>query len=643
MAERWDLALRGWPRISGVAAYDSETYDPDLDITGGGWPFPEGGHMVGHAFAWGSGRERYKLYLPIRHKGGGNKDLKAVTTFVRDTLKQTDLTLIMHHRLYDEGWLRREGIPVKCGKVYDTGTAASLIDEHRYSYGLDTLGKDYVGRQKNEAPLEAFLAAHNATVVRRAAELGLKGPLRRQYLKEHSWKNTKSALHQMPGDVVEPYGEDDADLTLDLWDTLKPILVAEDLVDIFHLETRLLPILLEMRWRGVRVDLDRAEQTVALFKRKEAELLAELRRLTGYDVDVWSADSLAQVFDALDLRYKRTPKTGKPSFRKEWLEDVDHPVADIIRKARQYNKTRTTFIEGYVLTKNVNGRVHGEIHPLVSDDGGAKTGRFSMSKPNLENLPNPEKDFEMGVAVRELFLPEVGEEWCAADYAQQEPRLTVHYASVAGVKGSKKAVLAWRANPSMSYHQFMADLTGLPKIHAKPINLGIGYGMGGGKLCRQLGLPTELVWSKRQNRWIEVAGEEGQAILDKYHLNAPFVKGLSEVCEDKAKERGYIVTILGRKCRFEKVRGEYYKTYRAMNKLIQGSAADQTKQAMIDLWDEGIVPLVPVHDELGCSVGSREDATRIADVMVNCIPLRVPVLVDVEMGPSWGATVKLED
>jgi len=240
-------------------------------------------------------------------------------------------------------------------------------------------------------------------------------------------------------------------------------------------------------------------------------------------------------------------------------------------------------------------------------------------------------------------MPEPGQQWAACDYSQQEPRLMVHYAEAAGVAGARKAGEAYRGNPATDFHQFVADLTGLPRSKAKIINLGLAYGMGGAKLCLDLGLPVasvERTLPNGQVRKFLVAGPEGQALLDQYHHHAPFVRGLTDACTRRAVRRRWIRTLGGRLCRFgvegdPKTRDWAYP-YQAMNRLIQGSAADQTKQAMLELWKQGIVPLIQVHDELGASVESRDEATRIQHIMEHCVELRVPSKVDVELGPNWG-------
>lgn len=663
-ATTWNLAKQGWPRIHGTFGFDTETKDTDLDITGGGWPFPDNrGHIVGFGFCWGDPGKRHKMYLPIRHEGGGNLDVRRTKQFVKDTMADTSSTAVVANRLYDEGWCRREDIPIRA-RVFDIGTAAPLLDEYKHRYSLDALSWEALRRRKDEEKLEKYVKDYNAQLRAKGwLEYPEKGKqwtqVRNRWIRDQMIHH-KEDIWQMPAHVVEDYASVDPENTVDIWDVYRPELEAQDLWGIFVLETRLLPVLLEMRWRGIRVDIDKAEQTAARFRVREAELAKQIKDSIGFSIDPWNKDDIVKALDQLGVAYGRTP-TGQPSVTKAFLDSLEHPVGKLLRDARRYQRTRSQFIEKYVLEKHCRGRVYGECTPLPSEEGGAVTGRFSMSKPNLENLPNPEKDFEMGVAVRELMLPEEGELWAALDYKQQEPRLMVHFAHVMRIKGAQAAVDAYwdaeRRGVKLDFHQFIVDATGLLRVYAKQINLGIGYGMGGAKLCRALGLPTEWVLSKKKQRQIgmckhastacmichsvEVAGKEGQAILDQYHERAPFVRGITQECENRAKRRGYIRTLFGRRCRFAIGEGKDYH-YKAANRLIQGSAADQTKKAMLDMWDAGELPKLPVHDELGCSVRDMEHAKYLAEIMTNAVTLRIPVGVDIEVGPSWGATVKQE-
>jgi len=526
---------------------------------------------------------------------------------------------VFHNSLYDMGWLKRYGVKVN-GKIQDTMFAAPLIDENQYSYSLNNLGEKYCGETKDETLL-----------IEAAEAYGL---------------NPKSEMYKLPAKYVGPYGEKDAELTLKLWQVFKELITLENVNKIYELETSLIPILLDMRYKGVPVDLDTAEKVSKRLKKEEDQILNAIHKEFGTKPDLWAAQSVATVFDRAGLSYPRTPKTNAPSFSGDWLENHDHKLANNIVRARKLNKARTTFIDKMILEHSVNGRIHGELHPLRSDRGGTVTGRFSSSNPNLQQVPARNED--IGPLIRSIFVPEKDHYWGVFDYSQQEPRLTVHYASATEQEGAAEAVDAYR-NKDADFHQVVADMANISRKEAKIINLGLSYGMGKEKLVKQLDLSMQ----------------EAEILFDTYHKRVPFIKGLRDQCARLGANRGYITTIAGRKCRFnlfepmndrktpypyDKAVTEYGSqvkrayTYKAMNRLIQGSAADMTKQAMIELYKEGILPHTQVHDELDISVTDSDQCNKIMKIMSECTPLCVPNKVDAEIGKNWGeATVHYKE
>jgi DNA polymerase I-like protein with 3'-5' exonuclease and polymerase domains len=394
-----------------------------------------------------------------------------------------------------------------------------------------------------------------------------------------------------------------------------------------------------MRWRGILIDQDKAGQTSEQLKVKEKEVLKEVKRLCGLDIEVWASASVAKGFDKLGISYPRTARTNAPSFTSQWLETHDHELPKAIVRARKLNKIRTTFIDKMVFEHLHKGRLHAQINPLRSDNGGTVTGRFSYSTPNLQQVPA--RDPELGELVRELFVADGDAYWGAFDYSQQEPRLTVHYSSLTKQAGAGEAVKAYQ-DEDADFHQIVADMAGIDRKKAKMINLGLSYGMGRQKLTMSLGI-SEV---------------EAEQLFASYHKRVPFIRGLTNACMRKASNKGFITTLLGRKCRFNlyEPQGErgiplpYDQavakwgeqglarayTYKALNRLIQGSAADMTKRAMLDLWNEGYVPYVQVHDELDLAVSSKKEAENIKEIMEQCVKLQVPNIVDAEIGKSWG-------
>jgi DNA polymerase I-like protein with 3'-5' exonuclease and polymerase domains len=507
--------------------------------------------------------------------------------------------------------------------------AEALLDEHRLRYNLASLLVTYHLPPKEETLLREAAAAYGC--------------------------DPKADLWRLPARFVGAYAEGDVVPLLDIYRSQHNAVVAQGLEKVVKLEHDLVPLLLEMRFRGVRVATGRAEELLKEFDAEYEGHRQEIFRLTGYLPDVWAAESCAVAMDKAGIHYNQT-STGKPSFTDEWLSGHEHQVPKLITLARKAYKAGQTFCKNYVLDHaDKKGRVHAEFNPLRTDDGGTVSGRFSSARPNLQNIPA--RDPEMGTKIRGLFLPEEGEEWCAADWSQQEPRLTIHYAAVNNLTNAEAAVQRYRDNPDTDYHQMTADLAGITRKKAKPINLGLAYGMGGAKLARSLGLPTAIKVNSRTGRSYEVAGPEAQEILDKYHAGLPFIKELTDKYSRIAETEGQIRTLSGRLCRFPywepknggraMLRADAVRTYgsnnikrswcyTAMNRKIQGGSADLIKIAMRQLWREGLVPLVTVHDEIGISVPDRQTALRVVDIMRHVVPLRVPLRVDCDMGASWG-------
>jgi len=589
-------------------AIDLETKDPDLKSKGSG-SVVGNGNVVGIAVAV----EGWSGYYPIAHEGGGNMDIKMVMKWFTNVLK-TPAIKIFHNAMYDVCWIRAMGLKIE-GRIVDTMIAGSLVDENRFRYDLGSLGRDYVGIGKNEAVLKET-----------AAHWGI---------------DAKSEMYKLPAMYVGEYAEQDAVLTLKLWQEMKKEILDEDVQSIFDLETELFPCLVDMRFLGVRVDVDAAHKLKKELVTDEKKCLQEVKKVTGIDVQIWAARSIAEVFDKLKLPYERTLKTEAPSFTKNWLQNQTHPVAKAIAHAREINKSHTTFIDT-ILKHSHKGRIHAEINQIRSDQGGTVTGRFSYNNPNLQQIPARNK--ELGPRIRSLFIPEEGHTWGCFDYSQQEPRLVTHYASLDGLYGVGEVLDAYNDEPDTDFHRIVADMANIPRSQAKTINLGLFYGMGKNKLQAELG----------------VSKEDAEDLFRTYHDKVPFVKMLMESVMRRAQDKGRVRTHLGRRCRFnlweprhfgvhkalpkEEAEREHGPnmikrafTYKALNKLIQGSAADMTKKAMVDLYKEGIIPHIQVHDELDISVDGNAD--KIKDIMESAVELEVPNKVDYESGPNWG-TIK---
>ena len=594
-------------------AIDLETRDDGLGANKGpGWATNDG-YVVGIAVASGD----FHGYFPIRHANGPNLDLKMTLGWLQEQMDTPGITKVCHNAPYDIGWLMAEGIKVQ-GPIIDTLIAAPLVDENRFSYRLDLLGKEYIGMRKDEKILRAA-----------AAEWGI---------------DPKAEMWKLPARFVGGYGEQDAVMTLKLWEYLKAQIEKQELWSVFDLESRVLPGVIDMRARGVRVDLDRAEQSRKILRGRKQELLAFVKDKTGVDVEVWAADSIKKVFEDLGLPYPRT-EAGAPSFTKDFLKEHPNEVAQTINKIREADKADSTFIDS-ILRYEHKGRIHCEMHQLRSDDGGTVTGRFSSSSPNLQQIPA--RDPEIKRLIRGIFVPEEGEQWGSFDYASQEPRLLTHFAASmpARMRGEMvdKIVEEFHAG-NADLHQMVADMAGISRKQAKTVNLGIMYGMGKGKMANQLG----------------ISEDEAKRLLNLHEEKVPFVRTLANAASQRAESQGQIRTILGRLCRFDmwEPRSFGYNkplkydeavkeygtvgqgirrafTYKALNRLIQGSAADQTKLAFAQCYEAGHKPMLQVHDELCFSISSEQQVSEIVEIMENGLDLKVPSKVDVALEKDWG-------
>jgi len=612
-------------------AIDLETRDPNLKTIGSG-SIVRRGEVVGIAVAVETG----SWYFPIAHGEGPNCDRKKTIEWLKD-ICNTGATKIFHNAMYDVCWIRNLGIKIN-GLIVDTMIACSLLDENRFSYTLNTLSWHFLNKGKNEKILNEA-----------AKSRGL---------------DPKADMWKLPASEVGQYAEKDASLTFELWQCVKRKIVEEDLQDIFNLETDLFPCLVDMRFQGVRVDVTAANQLKKELTRREERLIHKVQIETGIDTQIWAARSIAKVFDKLKLPYDKTEKTQSPSFTKNFLSNHPHPIVKMIAEARKINKVNTTFIDT-ILKHEHNGRIHAEINQIRSDDGGTITGRFSYTNPNLQQIPA--RDPDTGPMIRSLFIPEEGCKWGCFDYSQQEPRLVAHYALRFGLASVNPIADSYDNNPNTDFHKIVAEMAEIPRDQAKVINLGLFYGMGKAKLQAELG----------------VSKDRASMLSERYHARVPFVKQLMNRLMNAASSKGQIKTLLGRRCRFPKyepvLRGDdwgkyvpaedhermlelqqmgptiidedgintgkknYWHnnpsrrafTYKALNKLIQGSAADMTKKAMLDLYKEGIIPHIQVHDELDISVSDNSE--KIKEIMENAVDLKIPNKVDYESGPNWGS------
>jgi DNA polymerase I-like protein with 3'-5' exonuclease and polymerase domains len=594
---------REFPRLDSakVLCIDTETKDPGLLDHGPGWG-RNSGHIVGLAVGTDDG---HKWYFPMRHEVGteDNLDPATVLSWARNTFSNPVQPKIFTNAIYDLGWLAEEGVKV-AGAIIDIQVAEPLIDELARSYSLNSLGLKYLGEGKRDETLYAWLALAYGGKAERAQA---------------------GNIYRAPPCLVGPYAEGDVDLPLLIWEKQKQELAAQDLMGIFELESSLIRILLAMRQRGVRVDLTVAQSL-------DDELSQRIQLLQDSElrgVNVNATTSLMEYAKHLGL--KTVPRTaasdrfpdGQASFAGKWVDRNMPAVAEL----RELYKMRDTFIRSYIFEHQVDGRIHAMFNQLRGDEYGAVSGRLSSSNPNLQNVPTRTAH---GKRIRQIYVPDEGENWVRLDWSQIEFRMLCHYGRGRGVKEVQQA---YRDDPTTDFHTWVQELVwpGQPDMRdpSKSINFGLVYGMGQKTLAENLSMSRSLA----------------APIFRRYHQRLPFVKTTYNAVAAKAESSGEIRTLLGRLRRFPYGQN----THKALNALLQGSAADLMKKAMRDIWESGVcnvlgAPLLTEHDELDWSVprtlAGQEAIAEVKAIMENCVPLRVPVIAARDAGVNWAECKK---
>lgn len=630
-----------FPNLSAakVIGLDTETYDPELLEAGPGWGRGKG-HIVGVSLAVADGSS---WYFPMRHERPDgqlypdNIEAESVLRYLREVLAD-NRPKVGANLIYDIGWLAWEGVQVG-GRYYDVQFAEALLNSEAPQVDLDSLAAQHLGMGKETAQLYQWLAEWNSKAINE---------------KQRRW------IYKTPPTLAGPYAEGDAALPIAILEKQWPKLAESNLVDLFDLECRLIPLLVAMRLRGAPVNIGRAEQVYDELG-KEAELASEkITRIAGQPVNPNAAESIKSAFSALGIEQptKVDKKTGetKVSFSAPLLETIDHPLCAAILEQRQIEKVRNTFVKGYIIDKSVNGRVHCSFNPLRGAGTGARSGRFSSSDPNLQNIP---VRTEIGRLVRNMFEAQM--RWRSFDYSSIEYRLLVHFAVG---PGADEVRAQFARAPKTDYHLFVMELiermTGikLERAAVKNINFGIIYGMA---------LPALAKLLKRPKK-------QASVLLDSYHEAIPYARATMDECSNEAHRLGYVTTVLGRRSQFPQWgpkrsggRARYYGagmpyeeacaewgpynierqfTHAALNRKLQGSAADIMKKAMVDAWEGGLfaedacgVPCLTVHDELDFDDEGDLDNPAWAELercMANAIPgLRVPMLAAGGHGKTW--------
>lgn len=621
-----------WP-THGRVAVDCETRDPQLTTMGPGTR--RDAYIVGISFAIEDGPAHY---LPIAHEGGGNLDPETVLRYVRDQAARLKGDLAGAKLDYDLDMLAQRGVRFRPRRFRDCLAAEPLLDENQFTYGLDAVAGRHGLPGKSE---EVLLQAAKAYGVHSKADL---------------WR-----LHAR---FVGEYGERDVRLPLDLLRRQERRIEEQDLERVWDIECRVLPVLMEMRRRGVRIDFDHLARVEARCREVEAESTAAFGLLCGKTIqptDIGKAMVVGPMLEAaLGIKLPRVGRNGNQPqvamrLDKQGLIGVpDGPVANALMRARRFQKLRTTFVAS-IRDHAVNGRVHCTFLQMKVErdedtNGGTVSGRLSSCHPNLQQQPG--RDPEIGPFWRAIYLPDEGKKWACLDYSGQEIRWAVHLAALAGCTGAEELVEEYKRNIRLDAHQTTADKLAKTnatkwagkdgRTRAKAINLGLLYGMGGAKLARSINLPTEwreVQWGDMERPELrEMAGPEAQAVLDDYFREVPWVKQVARAASKQAERVGFVRTALGRRGRFEAgPNGRRRLVHKALNKAVQGTSADQVKKAMVEAEDAGIALQLQVHDELDLSVTGVEEAERLAEIMRAALPCKVPHLVEPQLGDTWGA------
>lgn len=634
-----EIPETGWrpvtefPNLSAakVIGLDTETFDPNLRTKGPGWGRGDG-HIVGVSLAVEDGTS---WYFPMRHEVQTemNMDPEQVLRFCRHVLG-TNVPKVGANLIYDIGWLAEEHVSVR-GPLYDVQFAEALLDSEAPSVALDDLAQRYLGIGKTTDILYEWLASWFGGAVN---------------------DKQRRNIYKSPPSLAGPYAESDAALPIRILEQQWPAMMLRGVVDLFDIECRLIPLLVAMRRKGAPVNTNRAEEVYEDLGKDLIRVEKQLLDIAGQPVNPNAGASLKSAFEKLSIPIPTTldKKKGveKQSFAAPLLEAMSHPLTDKIVEYRQIAKVRNTFVKGYILDKHVDGRIHCTFHPLKGDKNGARSGRFASSDPNLQNIP---VRTELGRRVRTAFEASQGARWQKWDYSQIEYRLLAHHAVGPGSRELREIFIN---DPDADYHevtiQLIKNLVGLDleRRPAKTINFGLIYGMSEKELMKRLGLSAKA----------------GKELFASYHKAAPFAKATMEDAEQEANRYGTVTTLLGRKSDFnqwgpaqfeygapglsyEKALLKYGRvarayTHKALNRRLQGGAADIMKKAMVDAYEAGLfaedacgIPVLTVHDELDFEDFNSPDNPAWAElrrVMENCVQTRVPIRIDQSVGPNWG-------
>jgi DNA polymerase I-like protein with 3'-5' exonuclease and polymerase domains len=630
-------------------AIDTETRDDMLakDKGPGFYAYersnPNTGFICGISLAW---RDQ-GVYLPLRHYGEQPSfDLDTVRRWLADLVSHDNCRFVFHNFGYDWGWINAVFGINPPSKIDDTMAMASMVNENLPSFKLESLCQWQRLPGKDESLL--IEAAGNYKI-------------KPGDVKKYIWR--------LGSKFVGPYAEQDAKSTLQLARKLRPLLAEENLEAAYQVECDLMPITLKMKQLGIRVDTLKAEEySNQIFKHCEDELF-DLSKSVGEKVTIKHLRQnkwLTEKFMKFNLEPPRTQK-GNWSYEKSYMTNHQHWFPRTANMIKHQWDLADKFLQKFILKYALNGRIYATINQFRNEGGGARSHRFSYSDPPLQQMPS--RDDEYAPLIRSCFVPEDGQLWCSIDYKQQEYRLIVFIAELCRARGAKKAADMYRDDPDTDFHQYVSDITRLERRRAKDTNFAKAYGAGIAKFALMTGLDEE----------------EAREVYYQYDEELPFVREASDRYARYAANHGFIKLIDGARNHFNHwepatrdfnreweykqknkdidttpcLEDEYERrknnkdhpwcgepkkrayTHKAFNRMIQGSAARQTKKAMVNLVKAGYQPVLQLHDELCFSLDNEKQAKECAKIMEEAMPvITIPMLTDVKLGPSWGQLKK---
>ncbi|TAK94335.1 hypothetical protein EPO05_06470, partial [Patescibacteria group bacterium] len=595
---------------------DIETKDTDLTTRGPGFLRGDA-QVVGISLA----TLDKSWYFPIRHLGGGCLDPENTIRYLRDLSRQ-DRVYVGANLQYELEGLSSEGVDLH-GKFIDVQVAEALIDEEQETYQLEFLCKKYLGTGKDESLLREAASAYGV--------------------------DPKAGLWKLHSKYVGPYAEYDVQAPLLIFREQLKVLEVEELTRVFQLECELLPLLWEMRKQGIPVDMWAADALSEKLRVEESKLRERMIHEFGTTCNEMSGSEISTICSRLGILFPRTV-AGNPSFTADYLDEADHPFLMLINDLRECCGMRNKFVQGWLHKNQIRGRIHPSWRQVARDDGGTRTGRMAAANPNPQQIPAGKyrksgKPNPIGCAIRECFVSDTGN-WGKLDYSQQEPRILVHFSALCDHTGARIARMAYQKDRKMDFYNFMVEAAGIDRCPAKDMYLGRCYGMGVKKMARKL------------NR----TEEEAKQILSVFDEKVPFVKEIADSCMRLADKRGYIKTLLGRRRHFnlwepaEYGRMKYGErplplkeaeamwgpnlrrsnTHKALNALIQGSAADMAKAAMLKIWREGgVIPYLTMHDETDFPARDMAHAELCQQLAESAVEMTVPMVADLSYGRTW--------